>query len=85
MPAATLTELGLEGKSPSDLETLRREIIAKLNTEYKGYDDPDVPMDLLNTLAVVTSSLRRKNAGPPKEPKKTKGPSVKAQTNDFVL
>lgn len=85
MPAASLSDIGLENKSPQELELVRRDIIAKLQTDYKGYDDPNVPIELLNTLAVVTSSLRRKNAGPPKETKKRASPTVKAQTDDFVV
>jgi hypothetical protein len=84
MPAATLSDLGLGDKSPQDLEAIRREIVAKLTTEYKGYDDPEVPMDLLNRLAVVTSSLRRKNAGPPKVVKTPKASKAKS-TDDFVI
>ena len=85
MPAVSLSDLGLADKSPSDLEFIRREIIAKLNTEYKGFDDPEVPMDLLNKLAVVTSSLRRKNAGPPKVAKPSKAAKVTLSTDDFTL
>ena len=84
MPAASLSDIGLEGKTPQELELVRRDIVSKLQTEYRGYDDPNAPIELLNTLAVVTASLRRKNAGPPKEANKKK-PSVKAQTDDFVV
>lgn len=83
--AANLSDLGLSDKTPSELEALRLSMVETLRTEYKGYDDPDVPMDLLNKLAVVTSSLRRKNAGPPKVPKTTKTPKEKAQTDDFLV
>lgn len=84
MPAASLSDLGLEGKTPQDLEAIRREIISTLQTDYKGYDDPEVPMDLLNKLAVVTSSLRRKNAGPPKT-KTPKASASKAKVDDFIV
>lgn len=55
-----------EVKSPAELEQRRREIVMSLTTQYKGYDDPDVPLDLLRELALITSTLRRKNAGPPR-------------------
>lgn len=84
MPAATLSDLGLEGKSPGELEALRQSIVLTLSTEYKGFDDPEAPIELLNKLAVVTSSLRRKNAGPPKTEKKPKT-TVKTTTEDFAL
>jgi hypothetical protein len=41
-------------------------------------------MDLLNKLAVITGTLRRKNAGPPKV-HKTKTSKEKAQTEDFLV
>lgn len=85
MPAASLSDLGLADKNPLELEAIRREIVTKMTTEYKGYNDPEVPMELLNTLAVVTSSLRKKNSGPPKAPKATKTSAAKAKTDDFVV
>lgn len=85
MPATSLSDLGLADKNPQELEALRREIIAIMTTDYKGYDDPEVPIELLNRLAVVTSSLRRKNAGPPKAEKKPKASKVAATTDDFML
>jgi hypothetical protein len=85
MPAVNLSDLGLADKSPSELESIRLGLVETLRTEYKGYDDPEVPMDLLNKLAVVTSSLRRKNAGPPKVPKTAKASKEKAQTDDFLV
>lgn len=54
-------------RSPSELEQRRRDIVMSLTTKYRGYDDPDVPIELLSELALITSTLRRKNAGPPKE------------------
>jgi hypothetical protein len=53
-------------RTPTELEARRREIVVSLTTKYKGYDDPDVPIDLLRELALLTSTLRRKNAGPPR-------------------
>jgi hypothetical protein len=55
-----------EDLTPAELEQRRREIVLSLTTQYSGYDDPAVPLTLLQELAVITSTLRRKNAGPPK-------------------
>jgi hypothetical protein len=83
MPEANLQTLNLDDKSPSELEARRRDIILIMATQYKGYADPDIPMELLQELCVVTSSLRRKNAGPPKAPRK---PTTKiAATIDDLL
>jgi len=59
-------------RTPAELEARRREIVSSLTTKYKGYDDPDVPIELLRELALLTSTLRRKNAGPPRQ-KRTNG------------
>ena len=59
-------KLDTNGKSASELEQRRRDIVSSLTTKYRGYDDPDVPLELLSELALITSTLRRKNAGPPK-------------------
>jgi hypothetical protein len=60
-------------KTPAELEQRRREIILSLTTTYSGYDDPDVPLELLQQLAIITSTLRRKNAGPPRTKRQTNG------------
>jgi len=56
----------IEDRTPAELEQRRREIVLSLTTQYSGYDDPDVPLTLLQELAFITSTLRRKNAGPPR-------------------
>lgn len=61
--------------TPSELEQRRREIILSLTTQFKGYDDPDVPLPLLQELAIITSTLRRKNAGPPRAKRAVNGKS----------
>ena len=58
--------------TPAELEARRREIVLSLTTQYRGYDDPDVPLELLQELAQLTSTLRRKNAGPSK-PRRANG------------
>lgn len=85
MPAVNLSDLGLADKNPAELESIRLSIVETLRTEYKGYDDPEVPMDLLNKLAVITGTLRRKNSGPPKVPKTAKASKEKATTDDFAV
>ena len=55
-------------KDPIALESRRREIISTLNTQYGGYDHPDVPLDLLRELAFIVSKLRRPTSGPPRKP-----------------
>lgn len=85
MPEASLTTFSLEGKTPQELETRRREIITDLSTKYKGPDDEAVPLALLQELAAVTASLRRKNAGPPKKAKEPKAPKgAKKDINDIL-
>lgn len=54
-----------EAPNPAQLEQRRREIVLSLTTRYQGYDDPEVPLDLLRELAFICSKLRRKNSGPP--------------------
>jgi hypothetical protein len=60
-------------RTPAELEHRRREIVLSLTTQFKGYDDPDVPLDLLRELAFITSTLRRKNAGPPRRKSPSNG------------
>lgn len=86
MPEANLAAFSLEGKTAEELEAERRAIVQSLTTTYKGYEDPNIPRDLLAKLAVITSTLRRKNAGPPKKPKtpSEKGPKSKKDLNDIL-
>lgn len=51
---------------PVRLEARRREIVLSLTTDYRGYDDPDVPIELLRELAFITQTLRRRQSGPPR-------------------
>lgn len=83
MPEATLLTLNLAGKSPAELEQRRRAIVLSLTTEYKGYDDPDVPSHVLHELAAITATLRRKTSGPPKVAKVSKKKST-TTTDDLM-
>lgn len=84
MPEANVAMLNLDDKTPAELESRRREIITTMSQKYKGYSDPDIPMEMLQELAVVTSYLRRKNAGPPKAPKKERSPKIAATVDDLM-
>lgn len=72
------------GKTPSELEQRRRDIVQSLTKEYRGFDDPDVPLDLLRELALITSTLRRKHSGPPKA-KKPSGAKPKVTIDDLMI
>jgi hypothetical protein len=72
MPEITLNNFGLEGKSPAELEQRRREVVKAIASFPKQYDDPDCPEVLLQELALITGTLRRRTAGPPKEAKASK-------------
>lgn len=83
MPDATTSTFELENASPPELEARRRAIVKSLTTDYKGYDDPMVPLTLLQELAAITGTLRRKTAGPPKVAKKSAG-KVTASIDDLA-
>lgn len=84
MPEATLTNFSLENKTPAELEQRRREIVQSLTTDFKGFDDPAIPLPLLQELAVLTGALRRKNAGPPKKAKAPRATKGKLTTDDLL-
>jgi hypothetical protein len=71
-------------RSPVELEARRREITDLLKTQYKGYNDPEVPFPLLQELSVITSTLRRKNAGPPREPRRAAVKPQAATIDDLL-
>lgn len=84
MPEATTATFSLADKSPPELEARRREIVKSLTTTYRGYDDESVPLELLQELAAVTATLRRKTAGPPKVAKRSPN-SPKPTTDDLMV
>lgn len=75
MPEMTLATQGLEDKTPAELEDMRRQLVAKIKTDFAG-DLDKTPVEWLKNLSAITSSLRKRNAGPPKEAKTkaAKGP-----------
>lgn len=85
MPEQSLSDFNLDGKTPSELEQRRRSIIETIKGFPKSYDDPELPLDLLRELALVTGTLRRSTAGPPKRAKPSKRPSgaPKATVSDL--
>ena len=85
MAEATLEALNLSGKTPQELEQRRRDIVKDLQTNYKGWDDPDVPVSLLHELAALTSTLRRRTSGPPAKPKPRKGNKGVSTTDDLMI
>lgn len=72
-----------DARSPMELEARRREIVHALTHQYRGYDDINVPIPLLQELAIITSTLRRKNAGPPKE-RRAPAPKKVYTTDDLL-
>lgn len=84
MTEQTLAALDLTDKTPAELEQRRRDLVTRMTTEYKGYDDPDIPRSLLQELAIITSTLRRRNAGPPKKAKEPNGKAKKAGLDDVL-
>jgi len=83
MTEATLSHLNLDGKTPAELEQRRRLIVQSLTTVYKGYDDPDVPTQILHELAAITATLRRRTSGPPKVTK-TRATKKVVSTDDLL-
>lgn len=72
MSEVTLSTFQLDGKSPSELEQERRAVVAAIAAFPGSYDDPDLPETLLQKLALITGTLRRRTAGPPKAAKPSK-------------
>lgn len=60
----------LQALSPAQLEQRRRELIAEIAKLPRSYKD--AATEVLQELAFLTGTLRRKTAGPPKETKRTK-------------
>lgn len=84
MTVANLAEFKLDGLSPVELEERRRAILATIRTYPQSYDDPNLPTELLRELSVIVSTLRRRNAGPPKTAK-PKGPAPKPTLDELDL
>lgn len=86
MPEATLAALNLENLSPLELDQRRSAIVSEMQTKYRGYDDPNVPDEMLHELAAITGALRKKNSGPPKTKTVAKrAVKGKASTDDLII
>lgn len=72
MPEINLESLGLDNMTAGELELKRRDLVTELRTKW-GDNLDEAPIEMLHQLAQVTSTLRRRNAGPPKTPKVKKG------------
>jgi hypothetical protein len=75
MPELSLAVLDLDALSPPELEQRRREIILTLRSKYPDYDavvrlGDEGEVILLQQLAAITSTLRRRSSGPPREARK---------------
>lgn len=84
MPDATIVTFNLEDKTPPELEARRRELILHMQQKFGGYDNDNIPEEMLRELAVITSTLRRKNAGPPKKEKAPTKSGPKTTINDLL-
>lgn len=61
MAEPSTLELRLGSLSPMELEARRREIVASAKGDYEA-----LSVEFLQELAFIVSTLRRKNAGPPR-------------------
>lgn len=77
--------IDLLNKTPGELEQRRRDIVGSLTTQYRGFDDPEVPLELLRELALITSTLRRKHSGPPKTKKPAGAGKTKVSIDDLMI
>lgn len=76
----------LKSLSPAELEQRRRDIVGAMQKLPRTYHD--APTEMLQELAFITGSLRRKTAGPPKEAKRTKrssGPAASLDDLDSMM
>ena len=85
MDALNGHSLDIAAQTPSELEQRRRDIVQSLTKDFKGFDDPEVPLDLLRELALITSTLRRKHSGPPKTKKPGATPKAKVTIDDLMI
>jgi hypothetical protein len=72
----------LSAMAPLELENRRRAIVDDIVVKHKGnFEDPALELGLLEELAYITSTLRKRSAGPPKAAKPAK---VKATIDDLI-
>lgn len=72
----------LASKSPEELENERRVLTAKIRTDYAGKLS-EVPENILQRLAHITGTLRRRASGPPKVARAA-GKKAKPTIDDVV-
>jgi hypothetical protein len=85
MPDVTISTLNLEALSVVELDQRRTVLVDEMRTKYKGYDDPEVPDELLHELAAITARLRLRNSGPPKTKTVAKRAAKVPTTTDDLL
>lgn len=79
MPQANQTTLGLDDKSPIELEQMRAQIIARAAGDHRNMSIED-----LQLLAAIFGVLRRRTAGPVKSLSKPKASKAKANVADIL-
>jgi len=72
-------EARLAAMTPAELEQRRRTIVASANGSYESLSTED-----LQELSFVVSTLRRRNAGPPKTAR-VAGTKAKPSIDDLLL
>jgi hypothetical protein len=86
MDQVTEEVFDLTERTPGELEQRRSDIVRSLTKDYRGFDDPDVPLSLLREVALITSKLRRKHAGAPKTKKPgAAGSKTKVSIDDLMI
>lgn len=79
--ATTAMEQRIAAMTALDLENRRREIVVAANGQYDN-----LTTEQLQELSYVTSALRRRNSGPPKEARVAGGKAAKPKaTLDTLL
>ncbi len=76
----------LKDMTPAQLEQRRRDIVSDMQKLPRTYKDATT--EVLQELAFISGTLRRKTAGPPKEAKRTKrsvGPSASIDDLDSMM
>lgn len=70
----------LAAKTPGELEQLRTEMLRQIN----AVGEDNVELALLRRFAFISSTLRRRNSGPPRTTKKSPSKGAKQQSLDVL-